>query len=335
MQSDYSDSLVSQKAPVALFVAVLAIFLLGFLGARDPGNNGLAGGVFAQELFVASSEIDSRTALASGSPELVLIGQIGLKPSTPPGTVTPRILGAIVGQVESDLKPEVLEYAIEEGDTIDSVAKKFNISADTILWANDLQKTSPLVPGKVLIILPIAGTLHLVRSNDTLSEIASWYKADADEIVEFNHLASGGEIFAGDFLIIPEGIMPKTLPQGRLTPLPNSYFIYPIPAPYRITQGLHPFNAVDMSNGACGESVYAGAGGTVQRTGYTGLGGNYVRIIHPNGVVSYYGHLSAILTAPGAKVFQGQLIGYTGRTGRATGCHLHFEVRGASNPFAK
>jgi hypothetical protein len=195
-----------------------------------------------------------------------------------------------------------------------------------------------LKSGKQLIILPTSGAIHLVRSHDTLSEIATWYQSDADDIVKFNQLESASQVFAGDLLVIPDGIKPNTLPKGRLTPLANSYFIYPVPAPYRVTQGLHHYNAIDFSNGVCGESVYAAAGGTIQKTGYGSVGGNFVRILHPNGVVTYYGHLANILVTPGERVLQGQIVGYSGHTGYTipagpAGCHLHFEVRGASNPF--
>ncbi|MDP2736101.1 MAG: peptidoglycan DD-metalloendopeptidase family protein [bacterium] len=268
----------------------------------------------------------------------MFVSKNSLRAATPPLTVTPQVLGAIVGQLDADIRPEVSRYIVEEGDTPASVAEQFDISLNTVLWANDLKTSSAITPGQELIILPATGTLHLVRPNDTLSEIAGWYEASLKEIVSFNALESPEAIFAGDLLVIPNGTQPSTLPQGRLTPLANSYFIYPVSSPHRVTQGLHPYNAIDFSNGFCGESVYAAAGGTVQRTGYSPVGGNYVRIIHPNGVVTYYGHLSSILASAGAKVYQGQLVGYTGHTGYTIpagpgGCHVHFEVRGAANPF--
>lgn len=313
-----------------LYVAFVATFLLLALSFRpieEPGDLGL--GIHA----LPALELSLNQAPAPGTPELMFVAHNTLWAATPPLSVTPQVLGAIVGQLEADIRPEVARYIVEEKDTTTSVAEHFGVSQSTILWANDLTKSSVLKPGQELVILPTTGALHLVRPNDTLSEIAAWYQAQAKKIVSFNALESPSAIFAGDLLIIPNGIQPSVLPQGRLTPLANSYFIYPVPSPHRITQGLHAFNAVDFSNGVCGESVYAAAGGTVQRTGYTSLGGNYVRIIHPNGVVTYYGHLSAILTTPGKKVYQGQLVGYTGRTGYATGCHVHFGVRGAANPF--
>ena len=325
--------------PLLLSIALGAIFLL-FLSAKGPAID--------QESFLASvvtasrgsfvGEIRADKAVFPEAPELVFVGVDGLLATSPPITVTPQVLGAIVGQLDGDLKQEVTKYAVEEGDTPTSIAERFGISVETVLGVNDLDSSSQLKVGQQLILLPVSGALHLVRPHDTLSEIAQWYQADTDDIAFFNDFSSPEDIFVGDLLIIPGGITPLTLPKGRLTPLPNSYFIYPIPAPYRVTQGLHTYNAIDFSNAICGESVYAAAGGTVQKTGYTSLGGKFVRILHPNGVVTYYGHLSGILMAPGAKVYQGQTIGYSGNTGYtipagSAGCHLHFEVRGAINPF--
>jgi murein DD-endopeptidase MepM/ murein hydrolase activator NlpD len=323
-----------------LYVAFGAIFLFLMLGFKTTEglnpNNFLTSPVFLQ----GAGELNSKMVAVPETPELMLVARTGILAATPPLAVTPRVLGAIVGQLDTDLKPEVTRYLVEEGDTLTSLAEKFGVSVETIAWANDLKVSSGVKPGQELIILPVSGALHLVRPNDTLSEIASWYQGNAQDIVDFNGLASSQSLFAGDILIIPNGKMPKVLPQGRLTPLANSFFIYPIGGNHRITQGLHAFNAVDFSNAVCGESVYAAAGGTVQRTGYTNVGGNYVRVLHPNGVVTYYGHFSSILTNPGAKVLQGQLIGYSGHTGYTiprgpAGCHLHFEVRGAANPFAR
>ncbi|MCH8048668.1 M23 family metallopeptidase [Patescibacteria group bacterium] len=314
-----------------LYIAVAAMFLLLILSFRtieEQRDLGLRANV------LSSFELSSQRAPALETPELMFVNHNTLRAATPPLTITPQILGAIVGQLEADLRPEITRYIVVNGDTVASVAEQFGISVSTILWANDLSLSSVLKQEQELVILPTSGALHLVRPSDTLSEIAGWYQVNTKKIVSFNALESSSAIFAGDFLIIPNGIQPSILPQGRLTPIANSYFIYPIPAPHRVTQGLHAFNAVDFSNGFCGESVYAAAGGNVQKTGYTSIGGSYVRILHPNGVVTYYGHLSSILTTPGEKVYQGQLVGYTGSTGwSATGCHVHFEVRGATNPF--
>lgn len=281
--------------------------------------------------------------LVPEAPELVFVGRTSLMAITPPVSFTPRVFGVIVGEggnFDSDIKSEVTKYTVLEGDTPSSIAGKFGISLNTVLWANNLSKNSSLKQGQELVILPVSGTLHMVRPGETASGVAATYKVKSRDIAEFNGLALESDIFAGDLLIIPNGIMPSRAPRSSLIPVANSYFIYPIPAPHRITQGLHSFNAVDLSNGSCGDPVFASAGGTVQRTGSTSIGGKYVRVLHPNGVVTYYGHLSSIVAAAGASVMQGQIIGYIGYTGYTVpkgpdGCHVHFEVRGAVNPFAK
>ncbi|MEX0916626.1 MAG: M23 family metallopeptidase, partial [Candidatus Spechtbacterales bacterium] len=103
-----------------------------------------------------------------------------------------------------------------------------------------------------------------------------------------------------------------------------------------LSQGLHPTNAVDIA-GACWSPVYAGASGNVALAtgggGWNGGYGNYVAIDHPNGTRTLYAHMIQVKTSAGAYVNQGAVIGYMGSTGRSTGCHLHFEVRGAANPI--
>lgn len=269
--------------------------------------------------------------------DLNIIQETALEATAPPFVVSGSVLGAL-GAFDED--KEVQQYVVKQGDTLSSVAALFNISLETILWANDLKKTSPLKVGQKLAILPVSGVLHVVRERDTVSQIAQIYKARAEDIVEFNNIFDESKIYVGDFLIIPGGKKPKISQKYSQVLLPGTYFICPIPSPCRITQGLHWYNAVDFGNGKCWQPVYAAAGGKVQRTGYGRVSGYYVRILHPNGVVTFYGHLAKIATSPGQKVYQGQIIGYVGHSGLtvprgAAGCHLHFDVRFAKNPFSK
>jgi len=252
-------------------------------------------------------------------------------------------LAAFSGTMSVDGHDEtgIGEYVVQEGDTLGSIAQQFNISLNTLLWANNLTSKSKISPGKKLVILPVTGILHIVRKGDTISEVAELYQGKAQEIIALNDLAQSGEIFVGDILIIPNGKKPVARSTARVyttKAVPNSYFICPVPTPYRITQGLHWYNAIDFSTGKCGSPIYAAAGGQVQRTGYDSRAGRYVRILHPNGVVTFYGHMSKIAASAGQTVSQGQIIGYIGYSGHTSpagpgGCHLHFDVRGAKNPF--
>jgi murein DD-endopeptidase MepM/ murein hydrolase activator NlpD len=76
-----------------------------------------------------------------------------------------------------------------------------------------------------------------------------------------------------------------------------------------------------------GTPVMAAGDGIVRQAGRAGGYGNLVEIRHANGIVTRYGHLSRILTRPGARVTQGQIIGRVGATGLTTGPHLHYEFR--------
>lgn len=73
-------------------------------------------------------------------------------------------------------------------------------------------------------------------------------------------------------------------------------------------------------------AVYASASGVVSLAGRKGALGNAVRLSHGDGLATRYGHLSRIAVEAGQEVEQGDVLGYVGRTGRATGFHLHYEI---------
>lgn len=280
-------------------------------------------------------------ALALETPDLKIMQDNTIAGVATPSVVSAKVLGDVFGS-NSQNRKDIIDYMVQPGDTLQSVANFYQMSVNTLLWANDLSKSSSLKVGQVLTILPTDGVLHIVKSGDTVSAIAQKYKADDESIIAFNSLANQDDIYIGDILIVPGGTMPKT--SGPLLnnqiPLADNFFIYPVEG--RITQGLHFYNAVDIAN-KCGTPVYAAASGTVQRVryGYNFGGGNNVTILHSNGTVTYYGHLMTIFIKPGDKVTVGDRIalvgGGTGTVGDglSTGCHLHFEVVGAKNPLSK
>jgi murein DD-endopeptidase MepM/ murein hydrolase activator NlpD len=84
---------------------------------------------------------------------------------------------------------------------------------------------------------------------------------------------------------------------------------------------------VDIGGPKQGEPVIAADGGVVIFAGTKGSYGQLVKIRHEDGVETYYAHMSKIVVEVGERVYQGQKIGEIGRTGTATGVHVHFEVR--------
>lgn len=285
------------------------------------------------------------------SPEFLVIQENSLKASVPPTTFSPQVLGALVeGYDYNETEKMITEYVVTQGDTLSSIASKFDISLNTLLWANSLTSKSLIKAGDKLVILPVSGILHSVKSGDTISQVAKTYKGNIDTILAFNNISNPENIYIGDILIIPDGVKPTNSyqPAPANTPLADSYFICPVAGGCHITQGLHFYNAIDFSNGKCGEVIYAAAAGTILKINLTNSTskyalngyGNHMTILHPNGVVTYYGHVSAVLVDVGDTVSQGQPIALMGGkpgtpgAGNSTGCHLHFGVSGARNPFS-
>jgi len=307
-----------------------------------------------QRLCVSNDDafMDRQIQRIVESPELTFIQKNSLAGISCSQIFSSKVLGALAGGESPEGGREITEYIVQPGDTLISIAAEFEISLNTILWANDLSKSSVIQPGQKLIILPTSGIIHHVKNGDTLSEIAENYKGKVDEIIAFNSLSDEANIYVGDILIIPDGVQPPpsySSPSYVQIPVASSYFIAPVSSPYRITQGLHWYNAIDFANegSSCGKPVFAAAGGEVQKVqyGYNLGAGNYVRIIHPNGLITHYGHLQKSLVVPGQKVSQGEMIGLIGYSGRTipagpSGCHLHFAVYSSqgsppTNPFAR
>lgn len=273
-------------------------------------------------------------------------------------TATTGALRVSTEDIDFPTDDTISVYEVKKGDTLATVAKLFNVSKNTIIWANDL-KSEKLTPGDTLVILPITGVKHTVKKGDTMASIAKKYKGDVEDIAKYNGIAPDASLAVGDVVIVPEGeiaIPVAPTPKGST----KSYggiasgaisnyerlldtYSYSTPAGFFIrpaggikTQGLHGHNGIDIG-ASVGTPIVAAAGGTViaaKSSGYNGGYGEMVIISHSNGKIqTVYGHMSRVNVVAGQTVAQGQVIGAVGNTGRSTGPHLHFEVRGAKNPF--
>lgn len=253
--------------------------------------------------------------------------------------------GGPIGTSEfaDSINSEIRVYTVREGDSLSMVAEMFGVTTNTILWANDLPRATQIRPGDTLVILPVAGVQHKITSGDTIGSIAAEYDGDAEEILSFNQLTNADELAVGDVLIIPGGTI-KSVQARAASAKPvkisgsvaasSAGFVHPVPGAVR-TQGLHGNNGVDFAAGH-GTTIRAAAAGEVivsKSSGWNGGYGQYVVVRHNNGAQTLYAHLSQNYVGVGAYVAQGEAVGAMGNTGRSTGTHLHFEVRGARNPF--
>jgi len=266
---------------------------------------------------------------------------------------------------------QISTYVVVPGDTISTVAHMFNVSTNTVLWANNLTGKSVLQPGQTLVILPISGINYVVKSGDSLQSISKKYGGDhasdiLSDILDYNDMTINSKLTIGQKIIIPSAeisasdIAPIKVVTGSKAiygtdplldniknwpayPSCNSatagcYYLRPIQGGH-ISQKLHGHNAVDLA-APVGTPIVASAEGTVIISringAWNGGYGNYVVISHSNGSQTLYAHMSAKsagLVKVGQRVNQGKLVGYIGMTGHTTGPHLHFEIRGAQDLF--
>ncbi|MDP2594191.1 MAG: M23 family metallopeptidase [bacterium] len=290
-------------------------------------------------VLMAVTNIDPNSSRAS---ELPTSGDMALVAySGPDGTQ-----GNAIVTPASD---RISVYVVRTGDTLSEIGTMFDVSVNTIVWANNLGSARDIHPGDVLVILPISGVERIVARGDTLASLAKRYNADASEIAEYNGLNAKAVLAIGSTIIIPGGeIVALPAPrssgttrvvkgsyQGGSGAVESGYYVNPVPGG-RITQGLHGWNGIDIG-AARGTPVRAAAGGTVvvarSGGGWNGGYGNYAVVTHGNNTQTLYSHMTHAIVSSGQAVSAGQVIGYVGTTGLATGAHLHFEVRGAANPF--
>lgn len=221
----------------------------------------------------------------------------------------------------------------------------FGVSVNTIRWGNDI-KGNIISVGQTLVIMPISGVQHSVKSGDTLQSIAKQHKGDLNEILQYNNLTVGSKLAVGDIIFVPDGEViatPTSTGSSNVrkispsVPVYDGYYMRPIIGGVK-TQGIHGHNGVDLAS-AYGAKILAAADGEViisKSSGWNGGYGSYIVLKHGNGTQTLYGHLSATNVSVGDNVTQGQTIGFMGNSGQVTGhtgVHVHFEIRGARNPF--
>ena len=98
---------------------------------------------------------------------------------------------------------DIHTYVAQSGDTVTSIAKKFGVSTDSVLWSNGLTGDY-LVAGTPLTIPPVNGIAYTVRSGDTPQSLATKYHSDAEKIIAYNDAELAG-LKPGEKIIIPNG----------------------------------------------------------------------------------------------------------------------------------
>ena len=117
----------------------------------------------------------------------------------------------------------IASYVTKEGDTMETVAKKFKISSQTLRWANNTTSDA-IEPNKTLIVPLIDGVVYTVKDGDTAQSLADKYKTSAERVVLYNDIDDGSKLTDGARIVIPGGELPENERPGYVAPRGRSSY---------------------------------------------------------------------------------------------------------------
>ena len=246
-----------------------------------------------------------------------------------------KTISTVKGKQSADKMPKLrfYKYRMKSDDTFWTVMTASSLDIDTIMTINDLSSPGLAKPGKVLYLANMRGIILENKTGKELGKLLREKKISSEYVTAVNGKLDQKYLF---------------VPCGEISSIQRSLFLgtgFTLPLlEGRQTSGFgtrrNPFDSrrsefhkgIDI---ACpqGSKVLAARDGVVTFTGIQGGYGKLIILNHEHGYSSYYGHLSKYNVKPGQKVSRGDVIGFSGNTGRTTGPHLHFEVKKGNRSF--
>ena len=237
----------------------------------------------------------------------------------------------------------ITEYEVKEGDSLWSIASKFDLDLDTIIGSNKIPNINFLKLGTVLRIPNQDGIFVKVARNDTAAKLADKHGSYKQAVYVANLLSEEAQLKIGSEIFLPGAkIASPAVPERRTNArsvrttvtASSGKLRWPVMGKISSTFGWRrsPFGRRRVFHSGLdiraprGTGIVAAGNGQVVFSGWMGGYGKAIVISHPGGISTLYGHCSSILVN-GGNVRSGQLIARVGSTGRSTGNHLHFEVR--------
>jgi murein DD-endopeptidase MepM/ murein hydrolase activator NlpD len=244
---------------------------------------------------------------------------------------TQSVGGAGVAVLPLDVK----RYVVKEGDTLSGIAERLGLDLDTVAslnrhWGSGVH----LVRVGEQILVPNQDGIYLPAEAD-LEKMAAGRGMPLEAVLAANRLQAG-EVRRGQPLFFP-GVQHQGIERSVAI---GTAFLKPVPGwissgyGYRrdpFTNALQFHRGVDIAAPA-GSPVRAALDGRVTLVAEDPVLGLYIAIRHQIGFSTVYGHLQQALVRAGDAVARGQRIGLVGSSGKATGPHLHFEVRKNGRP---
>ena len=229
---------------------------------------------------------------------------------------------------------------VKSGDTLYSIARKYNISTKELIEINSLKAPFFLYKG-MLLRLPITKT-YFVKKDDTIYSISRKFNTDMHALVIANKMKAPYNIWKGQKLYVPQetNIADTTKEKGSFfTRTKKRYFsgkirkVFSWPVIGKVlanfgVQGKGKHNDGINIAAKKGASVKASDNGTVLYTG-NALGGfgELILLKHNGGWVTAYAHNKKLLVKRGENITKGQIIAHIGETGNVKKPQLHFQIR--------
>lgn len=225
------------------------------------------------------------------------------------------------------------DYQVASGDSLWTIAKKFQVSVDSVYSANISKIKNPhiLTSGVVLRIPSNMGIVKEIKNIQDIDNLLNQFDIDELSLLIANGVSTKNELLDKSEIFLPNVELPQTeklKAYGIAFGFPTRGYISS-----RFGYRKDPFTGfrrfhtgIDISN-VWGTSIYAAYDGVVTYVGEKGGYGLCIIISHPLGYSTLYGHLSNVYVRIGQRVSKGSKIAAMGSSGRSTGSHLHFEIR--------
>jgi surface antigen/LysM repeat protein len=155
---------------------------------------------------LSSAQIALQAAQMTKLPELTMVrnradsetASLAVTPSDATILAKPQVVST-----SQKSRYDIVRYTVVNGDTVGSLAVKFNVSGNAIRWSNNIAGDD-LRPGTVLFIPPAEGVVYKVKAGDTIESIINKYQANKDTFISVND-AESGHLPAGELVWIPNG----------------------------------------------------------------------------------------------------------------------------------
>jgi surface antigen/LysM repeat protein len=219
----------SSTIAVYASIFVLIVVLIG-IGYRAPQQ---VNGTNANALPIGQTDGEETTAVndvvaTNIAASVATATNLSVAPSVTSLAISTEIESTLPTSDDSSIsKPSIIQvsaasrnivtYKVKAGDTTETLAAQFDVSENTIKWANNLTSDN-LTVGQNLQILPRTGIVYTIKNGDSIKSIAEKYKGDVATITTYNDLEISGAK-TGLKIIVPNGILPVTERPGYTAPV--------------------------------------------------------------------------------------------------------------------